>query len=142
MTKEIIWIHDKALNKEHKVFKHLKPHTTALYIWDDAYFKSRSYTLKRLIFIYETLSEMPVEIIRGQTLDVIRSLAPLKITTFFTVDTSINQLITKLSETYAVEIIKPEPFVEIAPKYDFKGFFNYWGKAKKTAFLRDGRENA
>ena len=63
MSKEIIWVHEKALNSN--LLADIDDNKKALFIWDNSYFQSRSYTLKRLVFIYETLCQLPVEIIQA-----------------------------------------------------------------------------
>lgn len=136
MTHDIIWLHDKALNALPLINQNEQLKT--YYIWDEHYFKSRSYTLKRLVFIYETLCEMPILIIKGNTVDVIDSLKPHTIKTWHTPDTVVKGIMRQLSDNHSVEIIKPKPFVDVSEKDDFIRFFKYWNKAKKTAFLKDG----
>ena len=140
MVEEIIWVHDKMLNNSN--LQGLDDQTKVIFVWDDHYFRNRSYSLKRLVFIYETLCQMPVEIIRGDIFEVMCSLAPKKVRTFFTADTKIKELTQQLSEDYDIEVINPHPFVQVPGRYEFKRFFKYWNKAKKTAFLRDGGHNA
>ena len=135
---KIIWIHDQALKKDHAILNALDSHTKAIFIWDDTYFRDRHYSLKRLVFIYESLCEMPILIFKGSVYDVIASLCPCQITTFFTTDSKIQQIIQKLSQQYAVEVIQPKPFVQIVESHRFKRFFNYWNQAQKTAFIQDG----
>lgn len=142
MLRELIWVHDKALNKELIVQQNPDEQSRALFIWDDNYFQNSAYSLKRLIFIYETLCQMPLTIVKADTFDLIKSLAPAKIKTFYTADTSIKQMIDKLSSIYEVEIIKPKSFVSITSSHEFKRFFTYWNSAKNTAFLMDGGQDA
>lgn len=145
MVDNIIWVHEKALNKTQLALLAADKQSRAVFIWDNHYFQERSYSLKRLVFIYETLCQMPVEIINGNIIDVINSFAVnanIKITTSFTADTKINSIIKKLSESYDIEIIKPESFVQVSEDYSFKRFFNYWNKAQKSAFLINGGRNA
>jgi len=136
MAKVIIWIHDKALN--HLFLQALDDHTRAVFVWDNQYFQDRSYSLKRLVFIYETLCQMPVDVIKGDTLEVMRSLAPNEVRTWFTADTKIKEIARLLSKNCNVEVIKPQPFAQISEAYEFARFFKYWNKAKKTAFLKNG----
>lgn len=136
MTKEIIWIHDKALNNS--LLTELNENKRALFIWDNKYFQSRSYTLKRLVFIYETLCQMPIEIIMGDTAETILSFSPEKIQVEFTVDTKIKKIIQQLSRNCVIEIIKPNPFVAISDANEYKRFFKYWNEAKKVAFFKNG----
>ena len=140
MTKEIVWVHEKALNNS--LLGNPKNNKLALFIWDNSYFKNRAYTFKRLVFIYETLCQMPVEILKGNTIDVIKSFSPSNIKTQFTVDTKIREIIQHLSKDHNIEVIKPVSFVEIPDDLEFKRFFKYWNKAKKTAFLQSSNSNA
>jgi len=138
MHKTVIWVHDKALNKEHKALHNLDKQSLAIFIWDDEYFRNRSYSLRRLAFIYETLCQMPLVPAKGNIFAHIESLAPAKIKTFFTANRQIKQMIDKLSSSYEVEIIKPQPFVILAEDKQYKRFFSYWNQAQKTAFLNNG----
>ncbi|MDX2165164.1 MAG: hypothetical protein SFW07_07095 [Gammaproteobacteria bacterium] len=140
MAREIIWIHDKALNSF--LVQAINDKAKAIFVWDDEYFKTRSYSLKRLVFIYETLCQMPVDVIKGQTIEIIRSLSPSKITTLYVADTKIKEIIQHLTKNFDVEVVRSHPFVKIPDGYEFRRFFKYWDKAKKTAFLRNGGEDA
>lgn len=126
--------HEKALNKNFPGSHQISVATKRLFIWDDQYFKRRGYSLKRLVFIYETLCQMQIDIIHGDTFEVIQLLSPVQITTFFTTDLQIKEILTHLSSLYPVKIIKPDPFVIMPDSDDSKRFFQYWNKARKTAF--------
>lgn len=134
MNKDIVLFHEKALNKNFPGSHEINGATKRLFIWDDQYFKRRGYALKRLVFIYETLCQMEIEIAQGGILEVLHLLSPEQIITFFTADTEIKKILTQLSSLYAVKIIKPDPFVITPDSHDNKRFFQYWNQAKKTAF--------
>ncbi len=135
MTNEIFWIHDKALTNPPKGGH-------PIFVWDDGYFQNRAYSLKRLVFIYETLCQMQVDIIKGDLMTVMAVYAPQKITTCFTADTMIKQQIEKLSALYKLEVTPPFPFVQLPEPTNFTRFFKYWNKAQKTAFMVNGGHNA
>ncbi len=140
MAEKLFWIHDKHLTESYENLRSTGNDFKAVFIWDDPFFRKRAYSLKRLVFIYETVSQMSLDIVRGDTVEVLSSLSPDGIATFFTPDTEIQGLISKLTRTHEIEIIRPEPFVQIPEKHDFKRFFKYWDKAKKTAFLKNGKD--
>lgn len=142
MSNQIIWLHDKALSQAHPALDERNESTRVIHVWDDAYYQGRSYSLKRLVFIYETLCELPVEIIHGNTIEVLQSLRPDKIIIPYTADTVIKKLSDDLSKVTEVEIVKEKPFVAVAEDEAFKRFFKYWNKAKNTAFLINGEDNA
>ena len=134
MNTPLIVLLEDSLRISHPVFSAAPAETRVIFIWDDAYFRQANYSLKRLVFIYETLCQMQIEIIQGETLELIDLLSPDQITTFFTTDLQIKEILTHLSSLYPVKIIKPDPFVIIPDSDDSKRFFQYWNQARKTAF--------
>jgi hypothetical protein len=142
MTEPIIWLHEDALRITHPVVKAAPATARVIHIWDDAYLKNAGYGLKRLVFIYETLRTLPIEIIRGDTRDVLQKSGagafyiPASNTPF------IKKIVDELSSNNNVTIIADEPFVHIAKPRDFNRFFQYWGKAEKSAFLHNGGADA
>ena len=131
---QLLYIHDKGLGDNQPIFSRMTPDSKALFIWDDAYFKKRNYSLKRLVFIYETLISMPVEIVHGKTLEIVKEIAPKKVITPYTPDLELRLLIREMSREFELEFVYPKAFAHIDDKFDFTRFFKYWNKAKKTAF--------
>ena len=135
---ELFYIHDKALGSNCSIFSRTNSETKAVFIWDDYYFKQRGYSLKRLVFIYETLCSMPVDIIHGTTVDVINMLAPKKIITSFTADLPIQKIFKDISKQFELEFVYQPSFSQIDDSFEFKRFFKYWNKARKSALRFDG----
>ena len=81
---------------------------------------------------------MPVEIIYGTTSDVIKTIAPTKIITSFTADLPIQNIFKDISKQFELEFVYQPSFSQIDDSFEFKRFFKYWNKAKKTALRRDG----
>ena len=131
---QLLYIHDKGLGDNQPIFSRMTPNSRALFIWDDAYFKKRNYSLKRLVFIYETLTTMPVEIVHGKTLDIVKEIAPKKVITPYTSDLELRQLMSETFKDFELELVYPKAFVHINDEFNFTRFFKYWNKAKKTAF--------
>jgi hypothetical protein len=138
MTKPLIWLHEESLRVTHPIFYAAPTGTRAVFVWDDDYFKTLNYSLKRLIFIYETLCELPVDILRGDTVSVIKELTPSRLYVPSTGKPHITLVIDQLKNIAAVERIPDEVFVQIPETTDFKRFFKYWSSAEKTASLRHG----
>jgi len=138
MNAPIIWLHEEALRTSHPVFRAAPTEAKAIYVWDDAYFRRVNYSLKRLIFIYETLCALPVDIIFGNTPDILRELAPTTLYIPATNNPLILEIITELKTITSVQIYEDEAFVVPKKSADFIRFFQYWNKAEKTAFLKNG----
>lgn len=134
MSNEILWLHDKALRHD---YAQTHPNSNIIHIWDDDYYQQRQYSLKRLVFIYETLCAIAnIEIIHGNIADICSNANRVCIP--YTADSVIRQYCKRIAKLTPIEIIKTDDFVQIGDGYEFTRFFKYWNKAKKTAFLIDG----
>ena len=142
MDKQLIWLHEKALGHSHPILQNINPKTKIVHVWDEMYYRQRSYSLKRLVFIYENLCELPVEIIMGNTIEVLRSYEPDNIIVPHTADTVIQGLCDELSGHVNLEFIEEKKFAPMTKGYKFTRFFKYWKEAKKTAFLVNGKDQA
>ena len=140
MSELIVLLHEKSLRIPDAVVDRLEKDTRVIYVWDDAYYKNRGYSLKRLVFIYETLSKLPVQILRGDTIQILGSFNPKKVLIPFTADIGLTKLSQSLSRSFNVEIVRDDLFCEEDFSFETKRFFKYWEKAEKTVFLRDGRK--
>lgn len=126
----ILWLHEDAL-REHPVKA-----DRIIHVWDDAYLQAQNYSLKRLVFLYETLCEIPhVEILYGDTTRILCELAPQKLIIPHTLNPFIRQQAALLSHNTEVEWLAETPFAIIRKPREYRRFFQYWKQAEKTAFL-------
>ncbi len=139
---DLIWLHEDMLRATHPVFAQSDKAATAIFIWDDAYFDAAGYSLKRRVFLYETLCQLPVDIYRGDTASCIgqcaQEMGAETILTGTTPNPVLQNIMQKLGATYQLKRIEDEPFVNLDGPADLKRFFRYWNKARKTAFDIDG----
>lgn len=142
---DLIWLHEDALRTGHRLFDAAQAHKTerACFIWDDAYFAAMHYGLKRRVFLYESLVELPVDIYQGQTVATLLALArqneASRILTGKTPNPHLRSFCEELRDTVPVSTIADKAFVQMDAPPELKRFFKYWNKAKKNAFLPDGR---
>ena len=139
MTK-LIWLHEDCLRASHNVFSHA-PDAQAVFIWDDAHMAAMHFGLKRRVFIYESLCQLPVEIYVGDTVSALMQLADRgqEIVTGKSPNPALKNIMQALRETIKVSAIADDPFVQMDSPPDLRRFFKYWNKAKKHAFSYDGR---
>jgi hypothetical protein len=142
MVEPIICLHEDALRSTHPVFKAAPANARVIHIWDDTYLRSASYSLKRLVFMYETLCALPLEILRGDTLEILRNCNASALYIPAAINPVFKSIIDAVSREIKVMVVADEPFVTIAKPSDFTRFFQYWGKAEKSAFLHNGGANA
>ena len=101
--------------------------------------------LRRQIFIYESLLELDVTIIRGAASQVLPLVARRdQATQLYVPDTPnplIRQELLKVTAALAgitVELVSDRPFVQLAATPDLGRFFRYWNKARNQALRRGG----
>jgi len=137
---DIRWIHDEALRADHPVFRKGGEDCRSVFIWDEAYFKAMHYGFTRLVFVYEALCEMPVDILRGDTVTVLKELAGEngRIITADTPNSELLQRIGALRQALPVELSREEDFVKLHAAPDLRRFFRYWNKARKSAMQYGG----
>lgn len=137
-----IWLHEEALRATHPLFLPPASPEQSVFIWDDAYMDAMEYGLKRRVFLYETLLDLPVEIYAGDTLETLKKLAEATgashIRTAATPNPRLGQIMDALSSTLTVERVADEAFVNLPEQDNLRRFFKYWNKAKKLAFQPDG----
>ena len=141
MADKLLWVHDKAL-RFGSDFCEANESFKAIHIWDDEYYRTQRYSLKRLVFIYETLLELPLEIIHGNTLDILRKENLDHIVIPYSGDQALKNLFSKIEKIKTVHYLFETSFVHLDRTVEFKRFFKYWNQAKKTAFLINGDRGA
>lgn len=135
---KIIWLHEDALRADHPLFAEAGD-VPAYFIWDDAYMAAMGYGLKRRVFIYETLLELPVEVIAGPIVETLQKRAPAHVLTGKTPNPHLKEMMNNLRAHAKVTAIADTAFVQMDAQPELKRFFKYWNKAKKKAFLYGGR---
>ncbi|NBV06753.1 MAG: hypothetical protein EBS06_05915 [Proteobacteria bacterium] len=144
--KNLIWLHEDALSKNHLLFKQAPKNCLTFFVWDEEYFKEMDYSFKKLVFIFETLNEMDCEIYQGRSIEVIRQLAQENNSSEIFIAATPNPLLqsiaTNLKDKIEIKIIAEKPFVLLKSEVNLKRFFNYWNKAKESAMTKDGGEIA
>ena len=134
MTPRLHWLHEDALNAEHPAVSGLRGADRVCFVWDDEYLNAMDYSFQRLVFIYETLCELPVEIHRGETVGVLLQKAQEMGADILCVPASpnpkIQATIEALRHHLQVEVVDEEPFVEFRRPPSLRRFFAYWKSAK------------
>jgi len=140
MQESLILLHEESLRITHPVFNVAPMGSRVIYVWDDAYFQRTEYTLKRLIFIYETLSEMGIDILYGDTLGILQEIKPKKVYMPYSNNPLILKIIDSIREVLSLEIVEDTRFIDLH-NMEFKRFFQYWNKIEKKVFFPNGGLN-
>lgn len=142
MSNSLIWLHEDALRLSHPIFSNAPADSEVIFIWDDSYLQKSNYSLKRLVFLYETLCELPLIILRGDTFEILNFHSATQLYTPASPNPWINLVCKKLVTSKEVIRISDEPFVRIQSKTDFKRFHQYWNKVERLALTQNGGAHA
>lgn len=131
----IVWIHGDNLNPYGPALA-AYPDAPALWVWDDALLAHWRISLKRVLFIYECLLELPVTIRRGEvTAELIRFAAEHEAITVATAASPSPRFDLICDELRAaglrVEMLAEEPFVDYDGPIDLRRFSRYWRVARR-----------
>ncbi|MFT6105992.1 MAG: hypothetical protein ACJA0S_000692 [Rickettsiales bacterium] len=141
MKNNLIWLHEDSLRLSHPIFKVAPSNCEAIFIWDDEYLQQKNYSLKRLVFLYETLCELGINIFHGNTFQILESQNAKIIYVPSSPNPWIKSICEKLSVNKNMIFVDDEPFVCENSDRDFKRFFPYWKKIEKSAFMVNGGIN-
>lgn len=133
MNNSLIWLNEESLRINHPIFKN--EYSALIYVWDNKYLEQQNYSLKRLVFIYETLCELPVDIIFGDMFEVLKNREEKNIYTPQSFNNYINSVIIKLNSIKNVQRVKDEPFVDLPENFAPTRFFQYWNKVKSKILI-------
>ena len=138
----MIWLHEDALRSTHPVFARAPEGTPAFYIWDEAYLREMDYSFHRLVFIYESLVELPVTILRGTFDTCLPALAAQNDNRVWTAETP-NPGLRGVMESLSgrgvnVSVVSDVPFVTLREEPDLHRFSRYWRRARKAAMCIGG----
>jgi hypothetical protein len=137
----IVWVHLDALSPTNPALTS-NPDAPAVFVFDDAYLAARKFSLKRVLFIYECLLEMPVTILRGDLAEQVIAFAQehgaTQIVTTESVDPYLKAACEKIRkgqpEAGRLEFAPVEPFAAVDnSRLDLKRFTRYWGAVKRLA---------
>lgn len=128
----VIWLHEDCLNMSHPLFKAAGQGAQTVFIWDAAYFKKMNYSFKKLVFLAETLAELPITVYSGDTVEVIKQLNPDHLLTPATPNPELQATVKLLSQQLAVKIVEDVAFVELDKNKVFDRFFPFGKKLRKN----------
>ncbi len=135
----IVWINPDCLSSENPALRRF-PDVPAIFVFDEPEIERTGMTLKRIVFQYECLLEMPVEIRKGDPVEHLlgfaRSHKAKRVITTESPDPRVAEIAEALGRTLRFDVLPLDPFLEIEPNitFDLKRFSRYWRTAERYAF--------
>lgn len=131
----LIWVNEESLNPYNPALQ-AYPEATPIFIFDDAAIEAAGWTLKRIMFVYECLLEIPnITIYRGSPIDILKSLLVEQraqsitntiIATTPAVEPRLQQYMLTLEKLTQLEIHPIAPLVQKEHIRDLRRFSRYW----------------
>jgi len=131
----IIWLHGDCLSPYHPALL-AYPGAAAVFVWDEALLAEWRISLKRIVFMYECLLELPVTIRRGDPAAEIINFAARHdrraIATTISPSPRFGRICDQLrAQGLAIELFELEPFLRYAGPLDLRRFSHYWQTARR-----------
>ncbi len=133
----IVWVHGDCLSPTGSALA-ANPESPAIWVWDDALIDHWDLSLKRLVFLAESLQELPVAQHRGNVVAEILAFArahgAARIVTTESPSPRFAGIVHLLRQELPVDIIPTEPFLAYSGPLDLARFSRYWRVAQRYAF--------
>jgi len=115
----VLWIHAEALGPANAALR-THPQRPAVFVFDPAAAEEEPWGLKRLVFIYECLLELPVTIRAGdpvtQLLAFVARCGADGVVTTRAVDPRLRAITARLAERVPLAVLEPEPLLPADPE--------------------------
>lgn len=136
----VLWVHGDGLSPRSPLFTQ-HPTAPALWVWDEPLLETTQISLKRIVFIYECLLELPVEIRRGQVTTEILAFAQQYqadgLITTFSPSPRFQAIVAEVRVVLPVMVLPVEPFLNYKGFLDLKRFSRYWKVAQRLVLNQD-----
>ena len=149
MQNPILWIHGEALGPANPALQAYPGHP-AVFVFGsellagrspttgDPASSSRPVSLKRIGFLYECLLELPVSLRKGDVATEVLAFARTHgadgIVTSAGTDPRVEAICQRLEQELPVQVLTPEPFVELEGRVDLGRFSRYWRRAEREVW--------
>jgi hypothetical protein len=142
LSKSIVWLHADCLSPYNPAMVK-NPNVPAIFVWDDELLEEWQITLKRIVFIYECLLDLPVTIRRGNVEEKVVLFAQEcgagRIITNESPSPRFREICQRISHSMPsgsrLEVLRGEPLVSVDKEIDLKRFSRYWRTVKSYAMI-------
>ena len=149
MQNPILWIHGEAMDPANPALQ-AYPGRPGVFVFDSELLAGRSPTtgdpattsqpvsLKRIGFLYECLLELQVSPCKGDVATEVLAFARVHgadgIVTSAGIDPRVAAICAALEQELPVQVLEPQPFVELEERVDLGRFSRYWRRAEREVW--------
>jgi hypothetical protein len=140
MAERIVWLHADNLNPYNAALR-VAAGSPAVFVWDEELLGMWKISLKRIVFIYECLLELPVTIRRGDVAVEVAAFAREHNARHILTMASpsprhrliCQRIMQQMPKGSRLEVLRDPSFVEITARLDLRRFSRYWNAVKYDA---------
>jgi len=133
----LVWVHGDSLSPTNPALL-TYPDAPAVWVWDEELLTQWQISRKRIVFIYECLLELPVEIRRGNVVQeltqAMQAQGAKHLVTTPSPSPRFKQICQELSQQFTLEILPIPPLIPPQKYLDLKRFSRYWQVAEKHIY--------
>jgi len=133
----LVWVHGDSLSPTNPALL-AYPDAPAVWVWDEELLRQWRISRKRIVFIYECLLELPVEIRRGHVVQeltqAMHAHGAKRLVTTHSPSPRFKQIVQELSRQFTLEMLPIPPLVPPQPHLDLKRFSRYWKGIEKYIY--------
>ena len=137
MQRPILWIHDEALGPANPALR-AWPDAPALFVFDTQWIQASRISRKRLGFLYEAALELPLTLRKGDVAAEVLAFAQRHgadgVVSSSAVDPRLERIGAAIKAELPLELLDPEPFVELPRPPRLGRFSRYWREAEAVVW--------
>ncbi len=137
MQRPILWIHEEALGPANPALR-AWPDAPALFVFDTHWIEANRISRKRLGFLYEAALDLPLTLRKGDVVSEVLAFAQRHeadgVVTSSAVDPRLERIGTAIDAELPVQLLDPEPFVELPRPPRLGRFSRYWREAEPVVW--------
>lgn len=142
LQRPVLWIHGEALGAANPALR-AHPDRPALFVFDRSLIEGSAgqgpaISLKRLGFLYECLLDLPVALRAGAVAEELLAFAARHgadgVVTSRAVDPRFAALSATIGAALPLQVLEPEPFVQLEGPVDLRRFSRYWKRAERAVW--------
>ena len=137
MQRPILWIHEEALGPANPALR-AWPDAPALFVFDTHWIEANRISRKRLGFLYEAALDLPLTLRKGDVASEVLAFAQRHnadgVVTSSAVDPRLERIGAAIDAQLPLQLLDPEPFVELQRPPRLGRFSRYWREAEPVVW--------
>ena len=137
LQRPVIWVHEEALGSSNPALLE-RPNSPALFVFDTRWIQEARISRKRLGFLYESALDLPITLRKGDVVKEVIAFAERHdadgVLSSLPVDPRLEHIAASIEAHCPLELLQPEPFVDLPRPPRLGRFSRYWREAEPVVW--------